>query len=268
MTQALLGKLFRKTWRLLRRATSTPRRDDLILIYTMGKVGSSTVCASLQRLLPGDPILQVHFLSDYWLEQVLPGLNPHFHENILRGRQALKRIERNSRKRLKIITMVREPIMRDISDYFQNWQATGTTLDSMNVQKLSSQIDASTHDYTLSWFDTEFRNYLGFDIYSVPFDRARGWSIYHLENCDILCLKLEKLNEVFADAFEAFLSLKLELCKDNASEDKAGSALYGAMRKHYQTSREKLDRLYDSRYVKHFYTPAEISAFKARWCKS
>ena len=40
----------------------------LVVVYTMGKVGSSTLAATLRKVLKNRPVFHVHFLSKEWIE--------------------------------------------------------------------------------------------------------------------------------------------------------------------------------------------------------
>lgn len=220
-------KLARLLRTKVRRIFRTESRDDsIILIYTMGKVGSTTVYESLKRTISNGTIYHVHFLSDHYLQEVLPGLAQGFQHQIAAGRRINDAIADNPDRRLKIITMVREPIIRDVSDIFQNWQTRGENIESFDFSMLQSRIDRMDHAYTLNWFDLEFRNRFGFDIYSKEFNKERGWSIYNLPFADILCLKLESLKNGYPDAMKQFLQCRPSLGHSNKSDDKMGSDLY------------------------------------------
>jgi hypothetical protein len=236
---------------------------SIILVYSMGKVGSSSVDVALRKRLPHVKIFHVHFLSDHWLKEILPGLNSFFHTNIELGNSVLNFISQNPRKRLKIVTLVREPFMREISDAFENWKGLFPDEKVIDHQFLSDWMDSHSHDYTLNWFDTEFKNFTGFDIYSRPFDKRRGYTIYNLENMDILCIKLERLNDTSQEAFRDFLNLKrLSISSKNSSSNKKEKELYRLLRSTYRPDIEKLDRVYRTKYVMHFYSEEEIAGLK------
>lgn len=239
-----------------------------ILIYTMGKVGSSTVQHNLHRQYPEATSFHVHFLSDYWLREKLPAEDPFFHSNIREAEVVLDFLRQHKDRRLKIITLVREPLVRDISDIFQNWKGRlkDKTITDLSFEELKNGFNSDNHEYTLSWFDTEFRNYLGFDIYAQPFDKEKGYSIYHTPSADILCLQLEKLNDCLPQATQELLGYAIRPERSaNLSEEKEGSELYKEMTGRYAAPEEKLDRVYGSKFMRHFYSEEDIRRFRRKW---
>lgn len=95
-----------------------------VFIYQMGKVGSSSVYKTLKAEGLRQQIFFVHFLSNdlYSYKDFLinAGMNPvsyHIELGIALRRTILSR---RDNLRYKIISMVRDPIARQISDIFQN----------------------------------------------------------------------------------------------------------------------------------------------------
>lgn len=175
----------------------------------MGKVGSSTIYHAIKRNKPYSSVFHIHFLSDNWLKGILPSLTKHFQKNISLGEEILEEIERNPDKRLKVITLSREPVSLAISDLFENWEQHYTDIESVSNEELKNHIEQVDHEYSLNWFDSEFFNYLGIDLYNLPFDREKGYEIYNFEKLDILCIKLESLNQVSAKAFREFIDIEI-----------------------------------------------------------
>ena len=240
---------------------------NIYLIYTMGKVGSAGIYKSLKKELPYSNIFHVHFLSKNWLDNILPNRNKLFHSNIKIGYDILNFIKKNPKKRIKIITLVREPIMRSISDLFQNWQHLYDDIETVDNQILQNRLEEMNHDYTLNWFDSEFLEYLDIDIYKHPFNKTKGFEIYNFDNIDILCIKLESLNTIGQIALHEFLKMDIILESANKSADKKGKEAYSYLNDNIKIKKEKLSELYNSKYVRHFYSNGEINYFIERWSK-
>lgn len=260
----LKGKLLQwkqryKKWR---------EKKQLFLIYSMGKVGTTTVYSLIRKQYPQFPIIQVHFMSDYWVKEVLPQLNPEFHNNILIADKAYKLIEDHPQHRIKVVTMVREPMAREISDIFQNWKGLFAvdSMSSLTFLRLKEYLDKHDHHYVLNWFDSEFKSYLDFDIYAHPFDIEKGYSIYKTTKMDILVIRTDRLNDCVVEAISKLCGIKVKLTgSTNTIEQKDNNELYFELIKGYEASPEKLRLLYTSRLVKHFYTEFEINAFIKKW---
>lgn len=240
----------------------------VFLIYTMGKVGSTTIYTQLRKKYPYFPVFHLHFLSDEWLHKRLPAMHSFFHANIKQGEHVLQQLDKLKDHRIKIVTLVREPMVREISDIFQNWKGLFdvTSIHDIAPEKFREHLDKHDHDYVLNWFDTEFKSYTGFDIYSKPFDKQKGYSIYSTPRFDILCIQLEKLNDVLPEAMKAFADVELDNgVASNTSETKESKELYRALVSTYKMTESRAEQLYASKYVQHFYSADDIQRFKSRW---
>ena len=214
--------------------------------------------------MPSATVFHVHFLSDYWLKEVLPGLGQEFDENIDVANGVFRYLATRPNRRQKIITLVRDPIARDVSDVFQNWQAffPGMSLSEVRTEDVVAFLDRQPHDFGETWFDTEFRAFTGIDVFALPFAPEKGFAVYRLQQFDVLVLKLESLDKCYRSALKAICGVTIpELVQSNFRRDEIGGALYDTVRRVYRVKRDKCDRVYGSRYVKHFFTSAEISSF-------
>lgn len=239
--------------------------ENIYLIYSMGKVGSSTIYKSLKQKKPYSDIFHVHFLSEHWLNNVLPGFHENFHSNIKNGNDILAFIKNNPKRKIKIITLTREPVMREISNLFENWKHIFKDIEEVKNEDLKDHIESLDYDYTLNWFDSEFFKYLDINIYNLPFDRSKGYEIYSINNIDILCVKLEILNEVYLMAFKEFIGSELDLKLTNTSFNKKEKDKYSYLKDNVKIKKDKLFKLYNSKYVRHFYSEKEINDFINKW---
>ena len=57
------------------------------------------------------------------------------------------------------------------------------------------------------------------------------------------------------------------LVKSNIGDDKAYHGLYRGFLEFIVLPDSYIDKMYTSKYVRHFYSEEEIEAFKARWCR-
>lgn len=254
-----LGKLYKRIGKL------TYKDDNIYLIYTMGKVGSSSIYQSLKKEIPFADIYHIHHLSDHWLHEILPKGHKKFLPNIAIGEDVLRFIERNPNKRFKVITLTREPIIRSISDLFQNWESVYENINEVKAEELKSHIESLDYDYATNWFNSEFFRFLNIDIYKLPFDKNKGYEIYEFENADVCCIKLEKLNEVGPKVLKEFLGMNLNLFTANKSTDKGGKNKYLYLKENVKIDDSVLDKLYSSKYMQHFYSEEEIGEFKRKW---
>ncbi|MCB0321832.1 MAG: hypothetical protein KDD60_12980, partial [Bdellovibrionales bacterium] len=94
-------------------------KGKTVLIYSMGKVGSSSIYYTLMRCFPFSRVHHNHFLSDEWIENRLPGTP--FTRNIRLARAAHADISKAKGEFLYIVLM-RDPVARDLSNIIQNYQ--------------------------------------------------------------------------------------------------------------------------------------------------
>jgi hypothetical protein len=246
--------------------------ESNLLIYQMGKVGST----SLEETIKDS--LHVHSLYSNWPCFVFyqqrrrnfpERLSQHFYD--WSRRVALKR-----RKKIKIISLVRDPYARNISMFFQNLQHWMYYFSKLDKKDLRLECDlpllfevfekAFDHDYPLTWFDKEINRFTGIDIYKYPFDKEKGYSRIQNEKYDILLIKLESLKFTW-NVVEDFVGSKLIFQNVNLSSDKWYAPVYENFIRDYAPSETYLDKIYNSKLAKHFYTKDEILKFRNKVLK-
>ncbi len=124
------------------------------------------------------------------------------------------------------------------------------------------------HNYTLNWFDNEFFKYTNVDIFSLPFNTAKDYAIYKLPQFDLLIIKMEKLNKAGCQALNEFVNMDIDtLTIENTSEQRVSNEIASEFKKYYKEEKIELNRVYNSKLVKHFYSPNELNKFKNKWLK-
>lgn len=265
--------------RLARRAA---RVSDHVLVYQMGKVGSSTLTRALKSSCDDLMVHQVHTLTDSGtarLESIFrrswPDGNPRHLWVSEFIRQQLD--ARSSHRPWKVITLVRDPIARNISSFFEIAQLEfdcdlSSLIDTGDEEYVSAQVRHlflnlfDQHDRPLEWFNRELRPIFGFDVFSRPFPHRTGWARYEEPEVDLLVLRLEDLDRMVAPALKTFLGLsELRLTAANTTSSKRSAPVYGAFLRYARLPEWYIDHMYSSDYAQHFYTDAERDAFAARW---
>ncbi|HRN67051.1 MAG TPA: putative capsular polysaccharide synthesis family protein [Promineifilum sp.] len=260
----------------------------LLLVHTMGKVGSTSVAASLKSrgIKRKMTMYQPHFLSEEgidfaeklaisragsWQNLTRKGRAGYLRNRLLN--EELRRL-RKAGGRVKVITMVRDPLATNLSGLFHNYRWWPAELKSQCNPPTSECLatleryflENYTHDVPDTWFDMEVKALYGVDVFAEPFDPARGYAIYRNEFADVLLIKLEQLNQCAADAIHEFLGIEnFQLEESNTAEDKEYAAIYQAFRKQVTLPESYLDRMYTSRMAGRFYSPEEIAGFRRKW---
>ena len=250
-----------------------------VVIYQMGKVGSSSVYRSLSNSRLLNPVYQVHFLSEkgireaeqYFLSLEMPVTAQHIKRSKLLKKAMVKRQETG--KRWKIITLVREPIARDISDFFENvyqyypyliddWGGVKREESLIHLKKMFMKYDPAT-DYACTRFDCELRNAFDIDVYNYPFNHADGFTIIRDKGIDLLILRLEDINRCFSKALTEFLEVEepVSMAKANISATKPYWDDYKWVKDNIVLPRYVCSLIYSTKYVTHFYNEGMRSQF-------
>ena len=282
-----------KVYELARLRLVQPR--DPIVVYTVGKVGSTTVARSLAASGLRRPVYQVHWLSADRLATLdsfyragsqkyrgTPRAQRFRPEFVWLGKHLARRIASTPNTRWQVITLVRDPVARNISSFFQNmdsffdyWldeKAVVSGINEMAQDLVELFMDGYLRDPVqdgdpLTWFDEELRPVFDVNVYGEEFPRARGFHIYKSHNADVLVLRLEDLDRSGREAFRRFLGLDgYRTDRRNVGADKAYAAVYDRFLDMVRLTESYLDRLYTAKYTAHFYSQDEIAGFRARWC--
>lgn len=212
-----------------------------IWVWQPGKVGSLTVWYTLKRY--GVESVHIHDIARLIKEE---GINDDELQNAIRTKQ------------IKIITLVREPIARDVADYFENYDLHCINKDL--IQDVLLGFAEKNHQFM--WFDWEIKDLLKIDIFEYPFDREKGYGLIKKGNIEILILKLERLNEN-VEILGKFLNLN-NLVLENANEGakKPYAKLYKEVKETLIIPQKVIDSYYKgNNRMDHFYTEEEKAGF-------
>jgi hypothetical protein len=253
-----------------------------IIVYQMGKVGSKTIYMSLKNAHLPNPIYHVHFLSHDGIrnaEEYILSKKSVVPSHIRRGKILRKKIDKTKDAQWKIITLVREPVIRDISSLFENLELLYPDLIDENgdmkksdaiefLQKRLMNYDEST-SYTCKWFDREIKSVFSIDVYAYPFNHHDGFTIIHDKGVEVLVLRLEDLDKSFNNALIKFLDLEspIKMLKSNVGENKKYAVAYRHVLENITLPKSVCAKIYSSKYARHFYSENMRNQFIQKWSK-
>jgi len=194
----------------------------------------------------------------------------------------------NDRKTWKLITLTREPIGRNISAFFENlevarcetegdfeissdyYQISPTVVSVNDTHKLVELFfDRARHDSPLRFFDREIRDIFGIDVLRSGFPIDTGYEIYRKDRVELLVLRLESLSRCAGQAFADFLGIDdFKTVDQNIGAKKVYAPLYDAFKRNVTIDSEYAGTLYESNYMRTFYSDAEIGEARAKWLKN
>jgi hypothetical protein len=239
---------------------------ESIFVYQMGKVGSS----SLEMNIPKS--IHIHNFYDNdpcWVNMRLhfPGYKLYVKYHAF---YFIRRLFFWSRRKTKIITVVRDPHERNMSMYFQNLHSwlvhayTGFPKGRSDVKAVLGRSEGvgvlyQVYDqvfpkrYPLDWFDFEFKKLTGINVYDYSFDKVQGYSRINTKKYEILILRADLIDKNI-NVVNEFCSLKLsDLKNSNDGSKKWYSTVYKEFKAGYKLSENDSLLYSESKYVKHFF---------------
>ncbi len=259
--------------------------SDPVIIYQVGKVGSRSILLSLQKtyqnLHMDVPVHHVHVLAN--LDELENNMRKNFANPvdnlayIRKSKELRRQIDNDQKKNWKIISLVRDPVARNIGSFFQNlyeyipdWQEQFKN-GSLNLDLLQDYFlnNDSIHIAADWWFEQQLKPVFGIDVFESDFPKEVGYKIYTTNpRANLLLIRLENLNDCVQQAMEDFLGIEdFKLYNTNVGDEKDYAELYRAF-KEKPLPREYVEKMYSTTSAKHFYSQEELDRFAKRWLKN
>lgn len=229
--------------------------DKAVWVYQDKKVGSCTIANSARAA--GIYAVHVHTFN-------LLNFDP-----LDFGDSFIKQIIQKTSG--KVISLVREPIARQVSLLWQRYgNAPTVALKAFHSWKEWEErfYAVPNEEDEFEWYIQEFLKILGINIYEYPFDREKGYTVINQDGISVLLLKMEKIDDL-EQVIGDFLGEKhFKLEKNNVGGEKKYKYAYQNYLDHVRIPRGFYDHYYkDNKYMDHFYTEEEKATFAMRWKK-
>ena len=229
------------------------KRTAPVLVYQMGKVGSSSLGMSLSEAYPGVTVNSHDFSAshDKWMVR------------------RLHRAVAEQGMRIKIISLVREPIGRNVSAFFENFERDAGVKywkSELTVGQLRALfLENYRHELPLVWFENHIEDRFGIDVYASSFPES-GHATYASAAADLLVVRSEIPDAEKEDAIRAFLDLhSFRLLRANVGDLKVYADTYRDFKQEVRFPADYVDRMCNSRYFQHFYSQEVIEGTRRRW---
>jgi len=259
-----------------------------LLVYQMGKVGSMSVYHSLRKALLNTAVYHIHVLTKEGIrleeDAYFRKSRKFFHKpakpGLFQSHYLNKQLSRNKQStRWKVITLVRDPIARNVSGLFQTierWIPDFYDRYSRKAIDTDELAEIFLHNYhgkrdpyelPFHWFSAELQPVFGIDVLSSEFPKSGGYKIYKSEGVELLLIKLEYLNQCFPAAIKEFLGFDIPMTSANVAADKSYYPLYQEFIRALKLPDAYIEQQYSCAYVQHFYSESEIDTFIKKWRK-
>lgn len=232
--------------------------ENSIVIYQMGKVGSSSIERELKK--NGVHVIHTHKLypSDvffYDLSRIdkMKRLRTKFHNWLTY--QIFKK------KKCKVITIVRDPLKRNLSQMFHHLDLLVYSRNKENTRREVSAdklfLEIFKNDINLTyandWFEKEFFPALGIEYNDIQFDFNKKCSQLKKGNKDILIIKFEDINNINGVLSEFCNIDEFTIQRANDSKDKWYSSLYRDFSRTLVVEESEYRKMYSGKFYKLFY---------------
>lgn len=262
-----------------------PEGKHVTVLYQMGKVGSTSVHDALLGAKLDTPVYKVHFLSDQGIAH-----GEKFHQETLKNpweetphiqttRLVREAMAADPDLELDVVTLVREPVRREVSEFFQYVEALHPELldkdGSLKTERAARVLQArfmffdESSNYTCRWFDMEIKELFGLDVFAFPFDHDRGYTLIEQGNVRLLILRLEDLDRTLNPGLRELVGARYHDWEGraNVGARKERGEQYRELVENFRLRRSVGEKVYGTTYARHFYTPAEREDLLEQWTR-
>ncbi|HVF41914.1 MAG TPA: putative capsular polysaccharide synthesis family protein [Pyrinomonadaceae bacterium] len=261
--------------RSVRRAAGGPTPP--VLVYTAPKVASTAVTVALQAA--GQSVFHVHMISADSMRRLAESMRRRGLNRMKRDALGLPDIGKalaseliGPRHPARIVSLVRDPVARNISFYFETldilWQ-TERAYEHVGVERLLAEYhERFGHERGVDWFDNEFKPVLGIDVYDHPFPRDKGYQRIDSGPYEVLIMRHDLDDRVKERCLAELVGVgSVSLKPANVGAQKPYADVYREFLRRVELPEDYVERMLGSKYARHFYGPEELARFRARWLK-
>ncbi len=192
-------------------------------------------------------------------------------DNMVHGRAIHERLIKPRHKAF-VITLVREPIARNISSYFHNlniyWRQRDAHANVPFDKLVEGFVSYPLNAVPLEWFDREFKPALGIDIYEHPFPREQGFMRFSTDHYEVLVMRHDLDDRQKERCIQELLGVQdVAIRPVNTAAEKPYAEVYRHFVENVRLPESYISEMLDSKYTRHFYTSEEIERVRAKWLR-
>jgi len=232
---------------------------SLNLVYTMGKVASTAVSESLT--CSGIPNHHVHLMTDDSLYEAMAesaGSRAFPADHVGRSISIYRRFKNS--KCVKIVTLIRDPLARNISTVFQNLSKR-----SYGFQELSRLVEQLPTDPITQWNNEQFKPAIGISLFDVGFSPEDKFSVYCSGRFEVLTIRTDLSNIKKSELLSDFFHQEVNVGVANEASTKWYNELYTEFLKEMPLNAEWIDHCLNSVGLSVFFTDDEIANLRKKY---
>lgn len=253
---------------------SVAGRGTPIVVYSAPKTASTSVAAALDRT-PGIATIKVHFLqpAHFWAGPLQQKVAPN---GLLRHRAIAQRPARrilvNSNEPLRMVSVIREPIGFNLSNYtyfgraywMRTFWRSAPFLPTDRI--LRHFLDTFPHASSSLWWEHEFARTTGIDVGREAFDAERGWQRYQHGRFDCLVIRADITDSAKQDALRGWAGFDVAAVeRENANDTQAAPGVYNRLKEAIRDEPAYVERMLALPSMRTFYSDAQRMAIRDRW---
>jgi len=240
----------------------------IVVVYTVGKVGSASVYLSLKPQLKNSVFFCHRLLADnisaYKNHFKINGVKPYFQKmgDLIYQKKVAQQ------KHVKIITLVRNPIERNVSEFFEHLSVYHKKeIDISKSEELIKSFKQNfIHASTNLWWQNEFEKALNLDLKNYKFNHTTKYLHIEKDKLQILLLRTDLDNRIKSEIISNFLQLKdFKIQNFNQTTLKKYSGPYQSFKAQIKFETEFLNRILDDKYTRLFFSEEERHSIKLKW---
>ncbi|WP_298637081.1 putative capsular polysaccharide synthesis family protein [uncultured Umboniibacter sp.] len=236
-------------------------KRELVVVYTVGKVASSTISESIKAA--GLQCYDVHVMEHSRLlnvmktharDNVFPP--PHIAQSLLIRRDFFSKYSN-----VKLISLIRDCPSRNVSCVFQNLPKD----EAVSVEEVSEQLLAMHFNPFSPWFRKELLEVTGIDVMATPFDRDAKWQRYSRGRFELLLMRTDLADDEKSQQLENYLGISVPLLHSNVGAKKWYSELYNRFNSSGELSEKWINSAIDNKFMRHFFHDYEREKLRTKY---
>jgi len=169
-----------------------------------------------------------------------------------------------------MISLVREPIGRNISAFFQNLDSLEGLKNAHNAidtqDLIADFVRLYKHDVPLTWFDSELHATTGIDVYKSSFPIEKGYQVIDSYPYNLIIIRHDLDDRLKQKLIGEFLGVDtFNLATKNEASKKQYADTYRDFLDSIKLPPEYVEQLLSSKYAQHFYSREEINTLVKKW---
>lgn len=253
------------------------KNQRIIIIYSIGKVGSSSIYNSLKKSkVTNIPVFHVHALNELRLEE-----QKEYYRNSKRGSVPFHLIQSTAiSKELKfykgqifVINLLREPIAREMSSVFQdsfNFSNSIKANDEQLRRAIRLKFDAMLINLPENeWFERELKSVFEIDILKKGINVNKGYYVDSINQVKFGLVRVEDLSNVYPVFMQKMFGadFNIPLVVANEAKDKFYNEGYKKLVNELNVTEEEFNIIAGSTFFKKFYSDLFLKV-KEKWVRN